>query len=255
MMEQLKHMPSDTIDNNTGQSITDTADRTDPVHAGPGRTELVFVVDRSGSMSGLESDTIGGFNAMLAKQRAVAGECTVTTVLFDNHLETLHDHIDLYAVKDLTSHDYWARVSTALLDAIGSTIDRVISVQRHTAEPFRADHVLFVIITDGYENSSRRYSLRQIRSMIEMERTRYHWEFVFLGANIDAVQTADDFGIAPQCAADFHADGQGVESSFAAVSRAATTVRGGISLEAASATAVLRDVREDYRSRGRSRRQ
>ena len=254
MMEQLKHMPSDTIDNNTGQSITDTADRTDPVHAGPGRTELVFVVDRSGSMSGLESDTIGGFNAMLAKQRAVAGECTVTTVLFDNHLETLHDHIDLYAVKDLTSHDYWARVSTALLDAIGSTIDRVISVQRHTAEPFRADHVLFVIITDGYENASRRYSLRQIRSMIELERARYHWEFVFLGANIDAVQTADDFGIAPQCAADFHADEQGVKSSFAAVSRAATAVRGGVRLEAASATAVFQDVREDYRSRGQSRR-
>ena len=222
---------------------------------GNDRTELVFVVDRSGSMGGLESDTIGGFNGMLAKQRAIPGDCSVTTVLFDNRLETLHDHINLHAVGDLTPDDYWVRGSTALLDAIGSTIDRVVAMQRHTAAPYRADYVLFVIITDGYENSSRRYSLRQIRSMIEMERTRYHWEFVFLGANIDAVQTADDFGIAPQCAADFHADGQGVESSFAAVSRAATTVRGGISLEAASATAVLRDVREDYRSRGRSRRQ
>ena len=252
MMEQLKHMPSDTIDNNTGQSITDTADRTDPVHAGPGRTELVFVVDRSGSMSGLESDTIGGFNAMLAKQRAVAGECTVTTVLFDNHLETLHDHIDLYAVKDLTSHDYWARVSTALLDAIGSTIDRVISVQRHTAEPFRADHVLFVIITDGYENASRRYSFPQVRRMIEHERECYHWEFVFLGANIDAASTADDFGIDPRCAADFHPDARGMQASFAAVSCAATAVRSGLDLDGDGAVPdALGAVRDDYRSRRR----
>ena len=217
-----------------------------------GGTELVFIVDRSGSMSGLESDTIGGFNAMLAKQRALPGECRVTTVLFDHRIETLHDHIDLRAVRDLTANDYWARGSTALLDAIGSTIDRMVAVQRHTAEPYRADHVLFVIITDGFENSSRRYSLAEVKRMIAHERDAYQWEFVFLGANIDAVQTSDDFGIAPGCAADFHADAEGVHASFDAVCCAATAVRGGARLSTATgAPDVLQGVREDYRSRAR----
>ncbi|OZG60131.1 VWA domain-containing protein [Bifidobacterium myosotis] len=218
---------------------------------GNDRTELVFVVDRSGSMGGLESDTIGGFNGMLAKQRAIPGDCSVTTVLFDNRLETLHDHINLHAVGDLTPDDYWVRGSTALLDAVGSTIDRVVAMQRHTAAPYRADYVLFVIITDGYENASRRYSLAKVRRMIEHEREKCHWEFVFLGANIDAVQTADEFGIAPECAADFHADGQGVQASFAAVACAATAVRHGHGLATGAAADALRGVREDYRSRSR----
>ena len=153
-----------------------------------GRTELVFVVDRSGSMGGLESDTIGGFNSMLSKQRTIAGECRVTTLLFDHRIETLHNHLDIREVNDLTSRDYWVRGSTALLDAIGLAIDRMIVTQRHTAAAYRAQHVLFVIITDGYENASRRYSLHQIKQMITYERERYHWEFVFLGANIDAEQ-------------------------------------------------------------------
>ncbi|KAB7788753.1 vWA domain-containing protein [Bifidobacterium cebidarum] len=212
------------------------------------RTELVFIVDRSGSMSGLESDTIGGFNSMLAKQRAIPGDCAVTTVLFDHRITTLHDHIDLRAVKDLTQDDYWARGSTALLDAIGSTIDRVVSRQRHTAAPYRASHVLFVIITDGYENASRRYSLSKVRTMIAHEREQYHWEFVFLGANIDAVQTADDFGIDPSCAANFHADSRGMEASFAAVSCAAAAVRRAADLEDTAAE-VFGNVRKDYSSR------
>ncbi|MBT1163064.1 vWA domain-containing protein [Bifidobacterium felsineum] len=215
------------------------------------RTELVFIVDRSGSMSGLESDTIGGFNSMLAKQRVIPGDCSVTTVLFDHHIETLHDHIDLRAVRDLTQDDYWARGSTALLDAIGSTIDRVVSRQRHTAAPYRASRVLFVIITDGYENASRRYSLRKVRKMIAHEREQYHWEFVFLGANIDAVQTADDFGIDSMYAANFHADGQGVEASFVAVSCAATAVRGGARDFEQEAATALSEVRKDYSSRRR----
>ncbi|KFI47457.1 hypothetical protein BBRE_1918 [Bifidobacterium breve] len=158
-----------------------------------GRTELVFVVDRSGSMGGLESDTIGGFNSMLSKQRTIAGECRVTTLLFDHRIETLHKHLNIREVNDLTSRDYWVRGSTALLDAIGLAIGRMIVTQRHTAAAYRAQHVLFVIITDGYENASRRYSLHQIKQMITHERERYHWEFVFLGANIDAEQTAGDF--------------------------------------------------------------
>lgn len=217
----------------------------------PGRTELVFIVDRSGSMSGLESDTIGGFNGMLAKQRALPGECAVTTVLFDNRIKTLHHHIDLRAVRDLTPRDYRAGGSTALLDAVGSTIDRMVDMQRHMAPAYRADHVLVVIITDGYENSSRRYSAAQVRRMIEHEREQYGWEFVFLGANIDAVSTADDFGIAPECAADFHADGQGVQASFAAVSAAASAVRGGADLGSVEAPRVFDALRRDFRSRSR----
>lgn len=195
-----------------------------------GRTELVFVVDRSGSMGGLESDTIGGFNSMLSKQRTIAGECRVTTLLFDHRIETLHNHLDIREVNDLTSRDYWVRGSTALLDAIGLAIDRMIVTQRHTAAAYRAQHVLFVIITDGYENASRRYSLHQIKQMITHERERYHWEFVFLGANIDAEQTAGDFGISPRCATDFHAVGQGIKASFEAVACAATAACGGADL-------------------------
>ena len=187
------------------------------------------------SMGGLESDTIGGFNSMLSKQRTIAGECRVTTLLFDHRIETLHNHLDIREVNDLTSRDYWVRGSTALLDAIGLAIDRMIVTQRHTAAAYRAQHVLFVIITDGYENASRRYSLHQIKQMITYERERYHWEFVFLGANIDAEQTAGDFGISPRCATDFHADGQGIKASFEAVACAATAVRGGADLDDLSA--------------------
>ena len=140
---------------------------------------------------------------MLSKQRNNCGECRVTTLLFDHRIETLHNHLDIREVNDLTSRDYWVRGSTALLDAIGLAIDRMIVTQRHTAAAYRAQHVLFVIITDGYENAGRRYSLHQIKQMITYERERYHWEFVFLGANIDAEQTAGDFGISPRCATDF----------------------------------------------------
>ena len=131
-----------------------------------GRTELVFVVDRSGSMGGLESDTIGGFNSMLSKQRTIAGECRVTTLLFDHRIETLHNHLDIREVNDLTSRDYWVRGSTALLDAIGLAIDRMIVTQRHTAAAYRAQHVLFVIITDGYENASRRVVPEFLRTLV-----------------------------------------------------------------------------------------
>ena len=219
-----------------------------------GLTQLTFIVDRSGSMAGLESDTIGGFNGMLAKQRAIPGDCSVTTVLFSNRTEMLHDHVDLRKVPDLTGRDYQAGGSTALLDAIGSTIDEMVARQRHAMPSGRADHVLFVIITDGYENASRRYSWAQVRRMLSYERERYGWEFVFLGANIDAARTAGDFGIKPECAADFHADGQGIRASFAAVACVATAVRAGADHDGEYMTAALRGVRDDYRSRSHSSR-
>ena len=219
--------------------------------SGKGLTQLTFIVDRSGSMAGLESDTIGGFNGMLATQRAIPGDCRVTTVLFSDRVETLHDHVDLRKGRDLTGRDYRAGGSTALLDAVGSTIAQTVRMQRHADEASRADHVLFVIITDGYENASRRYSWAQVRHMISYERERYGWEFVFLGANIDATRTADDFDIAPECAADFHADGQGIRASFAAVSSVAAAVRVAAGSPEAHTAKALHSLREDYRSRTR----
>ena len=155
-----------------------------------------------------------------------------------------------------TEADRWEvwNQTPSVLDAIGLAIDRMIVTQRHTAAAYRAQHVLFVIITDGYENASRRYSLHQIKQMITYERERYHWEFVFLGANIDAEQTAGDFGISPRCATDFHADGQGIKASFEAVACAATAVRGGADLDDLSAPDFLGGVRDDYRSRRRMKR-
>ena len=154
-----------------------------------GFTELVFILDRSGSMGGLESDTIGGFNAMLEKQRKLDGECRITTVLFDNRYELLHDRIDIRAVSPMTEREYQVGGSTALLDAMGRTIQKMVNVQKSTAEEYRAENVMFVIITDGEENSSREYSAQKVKAMIEQEK-KYGWEFIFLGANIDAVETA-----------------------------------------------------------------
>ena len=159
-------------------------------------TELVFILDRSGSMSGLESDTIGGFNSMLAKQQAEPGECRITTVLFDHEYEVLHDRIDIKAVSQITNSEYYVRGNTALLDAIGRTINKIGSVQKNTADDYRAEKVLFVITTDGMENASREFDYGKIKSMVEHQKTKYGWEFIFLGANTASIEVADRFGIA-----------------------------------------------------------
>ena len=185
-----------------------------------GLTELVFILDRSGSMAGLESDTIGGYNSMLQKQKEVEGECLITTVLFDNRYELLHDRIDIRAVRPITDKEYYVGGSTALLDAIGRTIHKIASAQKHTAEDYRAEKVMFVIITDGEENASREYSPDKVKAQIELEKSRYGWEFVFLGANIDAVETAGRIGIAPSRAVDYVADAHGTTLNFQAMSEA-----------------------------------
>lgn len=190
-----------------------------------GLTELVFILDKSGSMSGLEADTIGGFNAMLAKQREIDGECRITTVLFDNQFELLHDRIDIQAVEPISDKEYTVGGSTALLDAIGRTIHKIGKAQKHTAEDFRAEKVLFVIITDGEENASREYPATLVRQMIERQQQLYGWEFIFLGANIDAVRTAAGFGIAPDRAQAYHADSTGVELNFKVMSEAVAIFR------------------------------
>ena len=206
--------------------------------------ELVFILDKSGSMAGLESDTIGGFNSMLQRQKALDGECRITTVLFDNHYELLHDRIDIRAVSPMTEREYQVGGSTALLDAIGRTIQKLISVQRNTAEEYRAESVMFVIITDGAENSSREYSSRKVKAMIEHEREKYGWEFVFLGANIDAVETAGQFGIASDRAVDYVPDGAGTELNFQMMSEAAAAFRTTGVIPQAPLEAVRRDMRK-----------
>jgi uncharacterized protein YegL len=180
-------------------------------------TELVFILDKSGSMSGLESDTIGGYNAMLAKQKEAQGEASVTTVLFDDGYQILHDRIHIKGVAAISEKDYYIGGSTALLDAIGKTINKIGNVQKHTSEEERAGKVMFVITTDGMENASQRFTYDQIRQMIEHQKEKYGWEFIFLGANIDAISTAAKIGISEDRAANYKADSKGTEQNFAAV--------------------------------------
>ena len=209
------------------------------------RTELVFILDRSGSMSGLESDTIGGYNAMLEKQKKEAGEATVTTVLFDDKYELLHDRIDLKGIAPITDREYYVRGCTALLDAIGKTIQKIANVQKHTSPENRADKVLFVITTDGMENASREYTYDKIHALVERQKQEYGWEFLFLGANIDAISTARRFGIGADRAVNYHADSQGTRLNYDAVGKAVSAVRAGRPLSAEW----RKDIDADYRGR------
>ena len=195
-----------------------------------GLTELVFILDRSGSMSGLESDTIGGYNGLLEKQKQEEGEAAITTVLFDDHVELLHDRISLRGVAPITEKEYFVRGSTALLDAIGKTISKIGNAQKHTAEEERAERVLFVITTDGMENASREYSLKLVREMIERQKTRYGWEFLFLGANIDAAETAESFGIHRDMAVNYNPDGEGTQLNYQVLSDVVTSFRDGATI-------------------------
>lgn len=177
-------------------------------------TEMVFVLDRSGSMSSLAADTIGGFNELIEKQKKIEGDAYVTTVLFDHEYEVLHDHVALEEVAPLTDKEYFARGSTALLDAVGRTIDAVGARLAATAEDERPEHVVFVITTDGMENSSREYTAKRVRGMIEHQQQKYSWQFVFLGANMDAVSEARNLGISAKYAADFTPSHSGVRKMY-----------------------------------------
>lgn len=179
-------------------------------------TELVFILDRSGSMGGLESDTIGGFNSMLEKQRNVDGEAVVTTVLFDDRYELLHDRIPIAGVLPMTDRQYFVRGGTALLDAVGRTIAKISRAWQNTAPAQRPGKVIFVITTDGQENASREFSRAQVRQMIT-ERQNQGWEFTFLGANMDAVEEARSLGISADRAATYRCDSRGTAVNFAAV--------------------------------------
>jgi uncharacterized protein YegL len=181
-----------------------------------GLTEIVFILDRSGSMSGLEKDTIGGFNSTIEKQKQEAGEAYVSTVLFDTEMEVLHDRIPLARIEPLTEKEYYARGGTALLEAIGGAIHHIGNVHKYAREEDRPEKTIFVITTDGYENSSRKYTAEHVKQMIERQKQKYGWEFIFLGANIDALKTARNFGISEERAANFVNDGAGIKMMYEA---------------------------------------
>ncbi|MBR4972107.1 MAG: VWA domain-containing protein [Oscillospiraceae bacterium] len=188
-------------------------------------TELVFILDRSGSMAGLENDTIGGFNAMLEKQKKQPGEAFISTVLFDNQSEVIHDRVPLDRIRKLTREEYYVRGCTALLDAVGSAIHHISNVHKYAREEDRPEKTLFIITTDGMENASRQYSYESVREMIRRQKEHPGWEFLFLGANIDAVQEAARFGISKEYAANYHADSKGTRVIYEAVNDAVCCAR------------------------------
>ena len=188
-------------------------------------TELVFILDRSGSMSGLESDTIGGFNSMIEKQRKEDGECYVSTVLFDNYSEVLHDRVKLSEIKPMTDKDYTVRGCTALIDAIGGAIHHIGNVHKYARPEDVPENTIFIITTDGQENASHRYSAEKVKKMIERQKEKYGWEFLFIGANIDAVETAAQYGIDRNRAVNYHADEKGTSVLYETVSNAVCNVR------------------------------
>lgn len=197
--------------------IVITKNKSEVITMKKGLTELVFILDRSGSMSGLESDTIGGFNGMLEKQKSQEGEVFVTTVLFDSEYELIHDRIPIQFIKPITNREYYVRGCTALLDAIGKTIHKIVNIQKVLPEEERAEKVIFVIVTDGMENASMEYSYSIIKSMIEHEKEKYGWEFMFLGANIDAVSEAEKMGINEDRAVNYSNDSVGVQLNYVTV--------------------------------------
>ena len=188
-------------------------------------TELVMILDRSGSMSGLESDTIGGYNSMLQKQRETEGEVLVSTVLFDHSIEVLHDRVPLDRVPAMTEKDYYVRGSTALLDAVGGAIHHIGNVHKYAREEDRPEKTIFVITTDGMENASHEYSYDRVKEMVERQKEKYGWEFLFLGANIDAIATAGRFGISADRAANYHSDRKGTKLNYEVLADAVSDMR------------------------------
>ena len=188
-------------------------------------TELVFILDRSGSMSGLEADTVGGFNSMLRKQQREEGDAFVSTILFDNVSEVIHDRADIKSVRPMTEKDYVPRGCTALLDAVGDAIQHIGNIHKYAREEDVPEHTLFIITTDGMENASRRHSIDKVKKMIERQKTKYGWEFLFLGANMDAVETAGTFGIAAERAVTYRADSRGTRLNYDVLSEAISDIR------------------------------
>lgn len=208
-------------------------------------TELVFILDRSGSMSGLESDTIGGFNSLIEKQRKQEGECYVSTVLFDNESEVIHDRVKLADVAPMTDKEYYVRGCTALLDAIGGAIHHIGNIHKYARPEDVPEHTMFVITTDGLENASRKYSNDKVKKMVERQKEKYGWEFLFIGANIDSVETAKNVGIDADRAVNYHADKKGTKVLFETVAATVGMMRARRPIQADWAE----QIKEDFENR------
>ena len=218
-----------------------------------GLTEIVFILDRSGSMSGLENDTIGGFNSMISKQKDEEGEALISTVLFDNETEVIHDRLPLDKIAPLTGKEYYVRGSTALLDAIGEAIHHISSIHKYAREEDVPEKTLFIITTDGMENSSRKYSYDKVKKMVEKKKEKNNWEFIFLGANIDAVSVANKFGVDRSRAVTYECDGAGTALNYKMMSKMVSCARASKSAEAMGAAfdseEMLSEIRDDYAKR------
>ena len=190
-------------------------------------TEMVFILDRSGSMAGLEGDTIGGFNAMIEKQKKESGEAYVSTILFDNVSEVLHDRAKLESVPKMTDRDYTVRGCTALLDAIGGAIKHISNIHKYARPEDVPEHTIFIITTDGMENVSRQFNSAVVKSMIEHQKKEFGWEFIFLGANIDAVETAAQIGISRDRAVKYCASSKGTQTLYETLSAPISAARAG----------------------------
>lgn len=212
-------------------------------------TELVFILDRSGSMAGLEADTIGGFNAMIEKQKKQDGECFVSTVLFDGVSEVLHDRVRLSEIKPMTDEDYTVRGCTALIDALGGAIHHISNIHKYARPEDVPENTMFIITTDGMENASRKYSSHKVKSMIERQKEKYGWEFLFIGANIDAVETAARYGIGADRAVNYNADKEGTGVLYKAVANAVCSVRASAPLDESWSE----EINEDYIRRGKTK--
>ncbi len=208
-------------------------------------TEMVFILDKSGSMAGLEADTIGGFNGMIERQKKTEGEALVSTVLFANDSTVIHDRVDLRKIEPMTDRQYAVGGCTALIDAIGGAIHHIGNVHKYAREEDRPEHTIFVITTDGMENASRRYSANEVRAMVKRQKEKYGWEFLFLGANIDAVETAAHFGIDEDRAVTFRSDRVGQALNYQEISAAVSCVRSSAKLD----RSWKKNIEEDYKRR------
>ena len=214
-------------------------------------TELVFILDRSGSMSGLESDTIGGFNSMIDKQKREPGRAYVSTVLFDHTTEVLHDRVPLEQVQEMTDREYYVRGSTALLDAVGGAIHHIGNIHKYARPEDRPDRTVFVITTDGMENASRRYNYAKVKEMIQRQTDKYKWEFLFLGANIDAVAEAGRLGIQADRAVRFENDSEGTALNYSVVSETISCLRASAPGAPRMDASWKKRIEEDFKKRGR----
>lgn len=215
-------------------------------------TELVFILDRSGSMSGLERDTIGGFNSFIEKQKKEEGECLVSTVLFDDYSDVIYDRVPLNKIEPMNDKQYFVRGCTALLDAVGGAIHHIGNIHKYAREEDRPEKTIFIITTDGMENSSRKYSYQKVKDMVERQREKYDWEFIFLGANIDAVEVAGRFGVREDRAVRYECDGEGTELNFSVLANAVSKIRNtaGFCCEALDES-WADDIKADYARRGK----